>query len=133
MSVLLQQKVWYSRWIIGKNTQIGTYLLLILSGLYSFLFRKVRSCYLKYSVEANYAKKISDSYFIKVAILCFFILSIHSVSIKFSVSFLSVSRLYFFFAGFLSRTCSCPVSTYFQISLNNLLSNKQTNKNRWKK
>ena len=133
MSVLLQQKVWYSRWIIGKNTQIGTYLLLILSGLYSFLFGKVRSCYLKYSVEANYAKKISDSYFIKVAILCFFILSIHSVSIKFSVSFLSVSRLYFFFAGFLSRTCSCPVSTYFQISFNNLLSNKQTNKNRWKK
>ena len=52
----------------------------------------------------------------------------------FSVSFLSVSRLYFFFAGFLYRTCYCTVSTYFQRYFN-ILTCCQTNKLRktgWK-
>ena len=78
---------------------------------------------------------IFDSYFVKVPIL-FFLVIHHFVAFCwnkiFSVSFLSASRLYFFITRFLSRTCCCTVSTYFQISFNNVLPNKQTNENRWK-
>ena len=76
------------------------------------------------------APLIFDFYFVKVPILSFLVT--HFVALCwnkiFSVSPLSVSRLYFFFMEFLSRTCYCTVSTYFQISFNNFLPNKQTNK-----
>ena len=72
---------------------------------------------------------IFDFYFAKVPNL--FFLVIHFVALcwikMFSFSFFP-SQLYFFFIRFLSRTWYCTVSTYFQISFNNLLPNKQTNK-----
>ena len=51
----------------------------------------------------------------------------------FSHSFLSISSLHFFITGFFSLPCYCKVSTYFEISLNNLFPKRHTNKNRWKK
>ena len=60
----------------------------------------------------------------------FFLLFIllHFAELKCFLFLFFPSQSYFFFIRFMSRTWYCTVSTYFQISFNNLLPNKQTNK-----
>ena len=85
-----------------------------------------------FSLWWKFTPLIFDSYFLKVPILSFLVFHFAAFcwSKMFSISFLSISRLYFFFTWFLSRRCYCTVSTCFQISYNNFLPNKQTNGNR---
>lgn len=52
--------------------------------------------------------------------------SCDSLCCNFFPVFLFVSKVYFFFAGFLSRICYCKISTYFQITFDNLLPDEQT-------